>query len=80
MKPGLESQTAVLVCTGRAIGHDAPWAVKFTDPTALALLPDDARARAERIRAGAPLRGLRDRLARGFALRHAKVTVSASPR
>ena len=61
MKPGQESQTAVWVCMGRAIAHDAPWAVGFRDPTALALLPDAARARVERSRAGAAPRGWRER-------------------
>jgi len=76
MKPGHESQTAVLVCMGRAIGHDAPWAVKFADPTALALLPDDARERVERIRSGAPPRSLRERVERSLADRRAKVMVA----
>ena len=76
MKPGQESQTAVLVCMARAIGHDAPWAVKFTDPTALALLPDDARARVERMRAGAPPRGLRERIERRLGDRRARVMVA----
>jgi methyltransferase (TIGR00027 family) len=62
MKPGQESQTAVWVCMGRAIAHDAPWAAGFRDPTALALLPDAARASVERIRAGGAPRGWRERL------------------
>jgi O-methyltransferase involved in polyketide biosynthesis len=62
MKPGRESQTAVWVCMARAIAHDAPWAVGFRDPTALALLPDAARASVERIRAGVAPRDWRERL------------------
>src|SRR5262245_15145250 len=62
MKPGQESQTAVWVCMGRAIAHEAPWAAGFRDPTALALLPDAARASVERIRAGGPPRGWRARI------------------
>lgn len=62
MRPGKESQTAVWVCMGRAIAHDAPWAVGFRDPTALALLPEDARTSVERIRAGGAPRGWRERI------------------
>lgn len=62
MKPGLESQTAVMVCMGRALADGAPWAAPFRDPTALALLPDEARARVERLRAGTGARGLGARL------------------
>lgn len=43
MKPGLESQTAILVCTARAFAHEH--LPPFSDPTALALLPEEARAR-----------------------------------
>jgi methyltransferase (TIGR00027 family) len=60
MKPGQESQTAVWVCMSRAIAHEAPWAAGFRDPTALALLPDAARARVERVRAGVTPRGWRE--------------------
>ena len=62
MRPGRESQTAVWVCMGRAIAHDAPWAAGFHDPTALALLPDAARATVERIRAGGAPRDWRERV------------------
>ena len=62
MRPGKESQTAVWVCMGRAIAHEAPWAAGFRDPTALTLLPDTARASVERIRAGGAPRGWRERM------------------
>ena len=66
MKPGRASQTAVLVCMGRATAHGRSG---FTDPTALALLPDDARARVERFRAGEVPRGLRARMMHAYLAR-----------
>ena len=62
MKPGLESQTSVMVCTGRALAHGAPWAAGFSDPTALPLLPAEAQARVARIRSGRGPGSLRTRL------------------
>ena len=47
----------------------------FADPTALALLPDDARRRVERFRAGVP-RGLRARFAYEFLDRRSKMMVA----
>jgi hypothetical protein len=73
MRSGQESQTAVMVCMARALGHGAPWAARFTDPTALALLPDDARARVEAIRAGTPPRGVRERLQRRMTAGRARM-------
>jgi hypothetical protein len=42
MTPGRESQTAVMVCMGRAAAHQRTSVARFSDPTALALLPEDA--------------------------------------
>lgn len=64
MEPGRGSQTAVLVCMGRALAHGATSVTRFSDPTALALLPDDARERVARQRAGTPPKGVRGRLQR----------------
>lgn len=50
MKPGHESQTAVVVCMARAIAHESVPGIAFSDPTALALLPPEARARVDRMR------------------------------
>ena len=50
VKPGRTSQTAILVCMGRAIADGRTAVPGFADPTAMALLPDAARARVERIR------------------------------
>jgi methyltransferase (TIGR00027 family) len=54
VKPGEGSQTAVWVCMARAYAHGRT-IEKFSDPTALLLLPDEARAKVERLRAGTPL-------------------------
>ncbi|MEO8906417.1 MAG: class I SAM-dependent methyltransferase [Polyangiaceae bacterium] len=52
MKAGQASQTAVMVCMGRALAHGRTTVSDFSDPTALTLLPDEARVRVERIRSG----------------------------
>ncbi|MEO6603516.1 MAG: class I SAM-dependent methyltransferase [Polyangiaceae bacterium] len=52
MKAGQASQTAVMVCMGRALAHGRTSVADFNDPTALVLLPDEARQRVERIRRG----------------------------
>lgn len=71
MKPGQASKTAVLVCMGRAIadGRD------FSDPTAFALLPDDARATVERVRAGVRPKGLRAAMTHGYLVRQSQLMV-----
>ena len=51
MKPGRESQTAVMVASARAALHGRMAGVDFQDPTALALLPEEARRRVEEFRA-----------------------------
>jgi methyltransferase (TIGR00027 family) len=58
VKPGQASQTAVRVCMGRALAHGATSVTKFSDPTAIELLPDEARARVELLRSGASPHGL----------------------
>ncbi|MGO9885201.1 MAG: class I SAM-dependent methyltransferase [Solirubrobacteraceae bacterium] len=62
MKPGQASRTAELVCMGRAAAQRRTSVVGFDDPTALELLPEEARVRVERFRAGTPPRGIRQRL------------------
>jgi len=54
MKPGHGSQTAVLVCAARAIAHEAKLVPRFSDPTALELLPDASRALVRAHREGPP--------------------------
>ncbi|HKO90670.1 MAG TPA: class I SAM-dependent methyltransferase, partial [Polyangiaceae bacterium] len=55
----------VYVCAARALAHGATPVARFSDPTALALLPEAARARVERLRAAGPPESFRQRLARG---------------
>src|SRR5262245_20529004 len=76
MKPGHGSQTAVLVCMGRAVAHGATTVSRFADPTAFALLPDDARARVERFRAGDAPKGVRARLEHAHLEKLSKVMVA----
>ncbi len=70
MKPGRASQTAVLVCMGRAVAHGSGG---FSDPTALAMLPPAARARVERFRAGAKPVGLRESVRHGYLARQSRI-------
>ncbi|MGZ3478111.1 MAG: class I SAM-dependent methyltransferase [Polyangiales bacterium] len=60
MQPGKASRTAVLVCAARAIADQAGLVRDFSDPTALALLPEASRAIVVAHRAGPP-NGLRGR-------------------
>ncbi|HYW73109.1 MAG TPA: class I SAM-dependent methyltransferase [Pyrinomonadaceae bacterium] len=76
MKPGSGSRTAVLVCMGRAVAHGMTTESRFADPTALALLPDDARARVERFRVDAAPKGIRGRLEHIYLDRQSKVMVA----
>jgi methyltransferase (TIGR00027 family) len=66
MKPGQESQTAVMVCEARAAAHGRTDVAAFNDPTALTLLPEDLRQRVERLRAGVPAKRLRERVQRAL--------------
>ena len=72
MKSGEASQTAVLVCAARAVAHERGLAPGFSDPTALALLPGQARAEVERFRQGPPA-SMRGRLRYEFAKARAAV-------
>jgi methyltransferase (TIGR00027 family) len=56
---------------GRAVAHGGTGGVRFEDPTALALLPPQARTRVERVRSGAQPRGLKERAAFGYLRRQA---------
>jgi methyltransferase (TIGR00027 family) len=69
MKPGTESQTAVIVCMGRALAHARADVERFDDPTAMPLLPDEARRRVQRLLAGDAPRSRRDRFAQGHVER-----------
>lgn len=64
MKTGQESQTAVWVCMARAMAHDRTPVTRFSDPTALVLLPEDARAQVEKARSKDPPASLGERMTR----------------
>jgi methyltransferase (TIGR00027 family) len=74
MKPGQESQTAVMVCMARAAADGSPAFNGFSDPTALALLPEAAAERVRRLRANAAPT-LRERVSQGFILARARMMV-----
>ena len=76
MKPGHESQTAVMVCAARAAAHGRTDVAAFADPTALALLPEDARQRVEQFRSGVPPKGLRERIRYAFLEKRSKMMVA----
>lgn len=75
MKPGTESQTAVMVAAARAAAHDRTDVGAFADPTALALLPADVRHRVEQYRANVPPDGMRARLQRHLLEGRAKLMI-----
>ncbi len=60
----------------RAMAHGSTKVAQFEDPTALALLPADARARVERIRAGGSPRTRRERFERAFLEKRASMMVA----
>jgi methyltransferase (TIGR00027 family) len=66
MKPGTESQTAVMVAAARAAAHGRSKIAAFTDPTALTLLPAEARHDVEQYLGGVPPKGLRARVQHGL--------------
>jgi len=75
MKPGRASQTAVYVCAARALAQGMTSVARFSDPTALVLLPEAARARVERIRAEGEPKTLRQKLARASLDTRSKMMV-----
>ncbi len=72
MEEGRVSQTAVMVCMARAIAHLEASLPGFSDPTAMALLPAEARARVAQFRGGPP-RDARGRMAHKFLERRAQM-------
>jgi methyltransferase (TIGR00027 family) len=60
----------------RAAAHGRTPVASFADPTALPLLPDDARARVERFRAATVPKGFRARFAHEFLDRRSKMMVA----
>jgi methyltransferase (TIGR00027 family) len=62
---------------GRAAAHGRTTVARFADPTAIALLPEDARQRVERFRAATtPPAGFRARMAWGYLDRLSHVMVA----
>jgi methyltransferase (TIGR00027 family) len=86
MQPGRASRTAEIVCIARAVadglvsGRSSPAdkssVARFSDPTALALLPEDAQALVEVIRADNPPKRLRARVQRAQHVRRSKMMVA----
>ena len=60
----------------RAMAHGTTPVAKFADPTALALLPDEVRARVERFRAGAAATTRREHIERKFLQKRASMMVA----
>lgn len=60
----------------RAAAHGTTSERRFSDPTALPLLPDKARARVERLLRGEPPRSLRERAERLFLHGHAQMLIA----
>jgi len=75
MTPGRASRTAELVCMARAVAHGTTAAPRYHDPTAEALLPEDARRRVEQIRAKAVPSDLRSRFGAALLERRSKMMV-----
>ncbi|MCB9539955.1 MAG: class I SAM-dependent methyltransferase [Myxococcales bacterium] len=76
MKPGTESQTAVLVCMARAIAHARTDVARFADPTAMPLLPAEAQQRVQRVLDGAAPRSRREGFAQGHVRRLSHMMVA----
>ncbi|MEI9936181.1 MAG: class I SAM-dependent methyltransferase [Pseudomonadota bacterium] len=73
MRAGHESKTAVLVCMGRALADGDPTLPTFSDPTAIALLPEEARRRVESVRSQGTTKGLRQAIEYGYLVRQSKI-------
>jgi methyltransferase (TIGR00027 family) len=65
-----------MVCAARAAAHGRTDVAAFADPTALSLLPEDARQRVERFRSGLRPRNLRERVGNAFLVKRSKMMVA----
>lgn len=63
----------MMVCMARAIAHLEANVPGFSDPTAMALLPDEARARVARFRVEPPPSNPRERVAKRFLERRSQM-------
>jgi methyltransferase (TIGR00027 family) len=75
MKSGIASETASIVCMGRAIAHGRT-VVDFSDPTAIALLSPEQQAEVERIRRGPPPKEWRARFRYEHLLKESQLMVA----
>ena len=73
MREGQASQTAVMVAMGRAVAHLRGTVPGFSDPTAMTLLPREARERVERFRNGPPPATAREKFAHKFLERRSQM-------
>lgn len=73
MQEGRASQTAVMVCMGRAIAHLEGSVPGFSDPTAMTLLPDEARERVRGFSAEAEAKDPRTRMSHRFLERRSQM-------
>jgi methyltransferase (TIGR00027 family) len=76
MKAGRESRTAISVCVGRAMAHGRTPVTRFSDPTALVLLPEHVRKRIERLRTDGMHLTRRERLGRSVIDKQAKMVAA----
>src|SRR5262245_47281171 len=76
MKEGHESQTAVMVCAARAAAHGILDVGGYSDPTAIHLLPAEARAFVERFKSGAKPSGMREGFRLGALRQRARMMVA----
>src|SRR5262245_6848877 len=76
MQPGRESKTAVMVCMARAAAHGVTDVARYSDPTAMALLPETARRRVEELHAGVEPKNFRERMQRAMLQRRANMMVA----
>src|SRR3954471_16825892 len=75
MKSGKASETAAIVCMGRAIAHGRTVAA-FSDPTAIALLSPEQQAEVNRIRQGPPPKEWRARFRYEHLIRESQLMVA----
>jgi methyltransferase (TIGR00027 family) len=76
MKKGQASKTAEYVCMGRALAHGVLVPERFQDPTASALLSDEARRQVQAQRSGSVPRRLRQRLRHEYLKTQAMMMVA----
>src|SRR5215475_8465044 len=76
MKACTASETAAIVCMGRAIAHGRTLVATFSDPTAMVLLSEEQRAEVERIRQGPRPKKWRERFRYEHLTRESQMMVA----